>query len=217
MVERFTPQYARYYPFMPVWSHMRGPNRQMARGDQQPDTKETTHETEETNTRNLRPVTKREDMPKPETANEMPKDQAKPDTGEKEPNNVFIPEEDMDGMDEMDLAQMLKMYPKISKEIYKYVKMICDTLDKEGSMMYDEVMDKESILRLVEKIFKMIMEEHAKDSKRGAMPRGYYGGLYKDMIHTILLNEMYGHRRRRHRRRHRRYPCYKGCHHYPYY
>lgn len=191
MVERFTPRQAGAYPFMPMWSHMRKP---------------------------LSPL---QSLKLKSEAPKIVQDQ-EPTVKLQDPEIVHVAEEDIDGMDEMDMAGMLKHYPIVCKDIYKYVKEACDKLEHNGSLMYDEIPDKETILRLVDKIYDAMVDANQVDkqdlARRIALPRGYYGSMYKDMITVILVNEIYGNRRRRHRRRRRRYPCHHGCHNqYPYY
>lgn len=132
---------------------------------------------------------------------QMQKEEPKP--------KVQMPEEDMDGLDEMDMAYMLQLYPILCKKIYKYVKEMCDTMEHNGSAMYDELPDKETLIKIVEKVYDKMKEDHMLNAQEitmdRAMPRRYYGSIYRDLITVVLLGEIFGNRRRRYRRRRRPY------------
>ena len=93
------------------------------------------------------------------------------------------------------------MYPAAIKGYQAKVEAVCDRMEYEGSLMFDEYPDK-TMLSLVSK---RIMDKIAQDSEKdevetseccGGSRRG--GGL-SDLVEVLLYNEMYR-RRCRHRR-----------------
>ncbi len=135
---------------------------------------------------------------------------------------VQLPEEDMDGNDEMDLTNMTKLYPELCKVIYKYVVEYCNDLENDSNnFMYDEEVDKEMLGKIVEYIYNKMKAQNAiPTQKETQMQRRYYGALYHDLITSILLFEIFANRRRRNRRNRRYHPdsygYYNNNNYYPY-
>lgn len=144
------------------------------------------------------------------------------------PNNIQMPmpvDEDDDydydyDKEEADKNYMISMYPDLCKRIQFYVDEECDLLDYDGSIMYDDYPDKETILELVGKIYvklekdnlvpKMTNEVEAEsdsvDSQQYSLIRNNW--LW-DNVQVQFLNELFGRRRFR-------YPGRFGYPIYPY-
>lgn len=130
---------------------------------------------------------------------------------------IQFPEEDLDGMDEMDINYMKRMYPDICKKIQYFIDEECDKMEYDGSYMYDEYPDKEAIEMITDKIYEKVNKEEKievealekkveKDNEKvETSQRGYRrpNRWLRDLVKILLLNEMFGRRRRRYRRRRR--------------
>ncbi|TCK87894.1 hypothetical protein EDC19_2738 [Natranaerovirga hydrolytica] len=123
--------------------------------------------------------------------------------------------EDMDSSDEMDIEYMKRMYPELARQLQYYVDEECDKMEYDGSYMYDEYPDKESLYMMVEKIYERIMSDPSvrinevfsdseKDKNEKNVESQQFGfgarGL-RDLIQVMLLNEIFRRRRRYSRRR----------------
>lgn len=106
---------------------------------------------------------------------------------------------------ERDLHRMQAMYPETARILLPHVEEVCDELEYEGSMMYDERPDYETVLRIRDKILEKVkdefepMETPQRDEMltmqyRPAPPRRRRGNWLGDFAQTMLLEEM--HRRR---------------------
>lgn len=91
----------------------------------------------------------------------------------------------------MDLVYMRKMYPKPMADIQMIVDDVCDRLDYDGSIMYDEYPDRIMTMRLCNHVCN-ILESRRNES---------YPDDYKDIVAVMLCNEMC---RRRNKRRYAR-------------
>lgn len=143
---------------------------------------------------------------------------------------IQIPEEDYNGIDEMDKKKMKAMYPEVCKKIQYYIDEECDKMEYDGSYMYDEYPEKEVIEMLVDKIYEKIQQDKDIDtkefdeiisnesevkedivdntSKRCGCYRSPNRWL-RNNIHVMMLNEVFGRRSRRCKRRHKtRQWCY---------
>lgn len=99
-----------------------------------------------------------------------------------------------------DMEYLKEMYPKTTNQIQQIVDEECDRQEFEGSMIYDQYPDKLGVLRIVNRVYdrmKMDWENGEGDRDDDDNSR------LKDLIHIMLLNEMY--RRRAKRRKRRRY------------
>lgn len=155
--------------------------------------------------------------------------------------NIILPER-MDRYygdddDELEYNYFKSMYPEHVRKIMGYCEQMCDELDYEGSMMYDELPDKARVNRLVDEIYDKLnyvdeddmyvpdmkatnvnKEDNDSEGKTvdatSFLPynrcvRGRCG--MRNFVQILLLNEMLRRRRRRgiHRRfRRRDYPIY---------
>lgn len=89
--------------------------------------------------------------------------------------------------EERDLRGLQSMYPEMTKNLLPYVEEACDKMEYEGSMMYDEYPDPES----VRKITRQILEEtDGREQGQNCM---------EAMIQILVIQEMH-HRRCRHQR-----------------
>ena len=98
-------------------------------------------------------------------------------------------------IEEYDYQYITKMYPAVAREILELIEDSCDRLEYEGSMMFDQYMDRTSVLGMADKIYdKMKYREKEEGMKKDSM-------LYQ-MILVLLGGEMC-HRRCRYRRKKR--------------
>ena len=106
---------------------------------------------------------------------------------------------------ERDLRRMQAMYPETARILLPYVEEACDELEYEGSMMYDERPDYETVLRIRDKVLEKVkgefepMEPPERDEMltmqyRPGPPRRRRGNWPGDFVQMMLLEEM--HRRR---------------------
>lgn len=94
---------------------------------------------------------------------------------------------------ENDYQYMTKMYSATAREILEFIEDICDQMEYEGSMMFDEYMDRTGILTMADKVYDKVMyHEKEECQKKDRM-------LYQ-MVLALLGGEMC-HRRCRHRRK----------------
>ncbi len=106
---------------------------------------------------------------------------------------------------EKDLRMLQSMYPEAVKKILPCVEEICDRMEYEGSMMFDEHPDKITIRRLSDEIYEQtgdVWPEEPVQEPDGVMSMQYQGdgrGALGELIQILLLQEMY-HRRCRHHR-----------------
>lgn len=136
-----------------------------------------------------------------------------------------LDEEDDDSF-EANRRYMKSLYPEISKRIQTLVDEECDKLEYEGSIMYDDYPSKDSIEKMVDKIFNIVEKDfhttipaeniQTQETTVKTQQIVYPIGL-RDNIQVILLNELFGRRRRRFPRRHRySYPPFINYRPYPY-
>lgn len=126
---------------------------------------------------------------------------------------VQILKQDNDGMEEMDIEYMKKMYPELARQIQAYIDEECDKMEYDGSYMYDEYPDGEVINMIVDKVLEKLQEDSQmsveeietesieKDIDAQNYRYGFGGRGLRDLIAVMLLNEMFGRRRRYYRRR----------------
>lgn len=127
-------------------------------------------------------------------------------------NESALTEEDLD----RELEQIMEMYPSRAKEIQRKVMELCDSIDYEGSIIYDEYPDRFVLSRYCDKLYSEMMPEAMEEnvemesvesqdvSEARRQPcrncRRNDGG--RDLIDVLFFNEMFR-RRRRKRRPHR--------------
>lgn len=98
-------------------------------------------------------------------------------------------------IEEDDYQYITKMYPAVAREILELIEDSCDRLEYEGSMMFDQYMDRTSVLGMADRIYdKIKYREKEEGMKKDSM-------LYQ-MILVLLGSEMC-HRRCRYRRKKR--------------
>lgn len=98
-------------------------------------------------------------------------------------------------IEEDDYQYITKMYPAVAREILELIEDSCDRLEYEGSMMFDQYMDRTSVLGMADQIYdKIKYREKEQGMKKDSM-------LYQ-MILVLLGSEMC-HRRCRYRRKKR--------------
>ena len=118
-------------------------------------------------------------------------------------------EEDLD----RELEQIMEMYPQKAREIQRKVMELCDSIDYDGSIMYDEYPDRLVLRRYCDKLYSDMepedMEEELEmesvDSQEVSATRRqpcrncHRNDGTRDLIDVLFFNEMF--RRRRHHRR----------------
>ena len=98
-------------------------------------------------------------------------------------------------IEEDDYQYITKMYPAVAREILELIEDSCDHAALDCSMMFDQYMDRTSVLGMADKIYdKMKYREKEEGMKKDSM-------LYQ-MILVLLGGEMC-HRRCRYRRKKR--------------
>ena len=113
---------------------------------------------------------------------------------------------------ERDLERMKNLYPEISKELFPWIEDVCDQMEYEGSLMYDESPDQNQVRRLTSRIYGQVKEQYQppegedkdemlamnQETWRRYPPNQNW---LSDLIQTLLVDEMF---RRRSRRRNSR-------------
>ena len=110
---------------------------------------------------------------------------------------------------ERDMKKIKELYPEMAKDILGLVEDVCDQMEYDGSMMYDEYPDKVAFERLKNQIYEKAQEkypiEEADDRDQAMVMQQEVRRRYPphknwlgDMIEVLLYQEMY---RRRCRRR----------------
>ena len=128
-------------------------------------------------------------------------------------NENELTEEDLD----RELEQIMEMYPQRAREIQRRVMELCDSIDYDGSVMYDEYPDRLVLRRYCDKLFSDMEPEDMEEelemesvdsqdvSEARRQPcrncRRNDGG--RDLIDVLFFNEMFRRRRRRKGRQHR--------------
>lgn len=104
--------------------------------------------------------------------------------------NAFLQEAEY----ERDMMRLRELYPKEAKEVMEYASEVCDRMEYEGSMMFDEIPDRLMLRRLCGKIYQDM-------TKTEVLPKGSEleaDSLYQ-LIQVLLYHEIYQ-RRCRYRR-----------------
>ena len=65
-------------------------------------------------------------------------------------------------VEEDDYQYITKMYPAIAREILEFIEDLCDRLEYEGSMMFDQYMDRTNVLTMADKVYDKV-KYHEKD------------------------------------------------------
>lgn len=139
------------------------------------------------------------------------------------PSGIQLPDYDGDrNSEEEEIKYMKSMYPDFCKKVQVYVDEECDKLEYDGSYMYDEYPDRDTIEKITDRILdsvkhderlykKEIREDEVKEMQ-------YYGYDYeRDLIKLLLLNELFNRRRNRfYGGRHRRVRPYYPPSYYNY-
>ena len=112
---------------------------------------------------------------------------------------------------ERDLRMLQSMFPETAKLLLPFIEEACDRMEYEGSAMYDEYPDPTTLQQLEERIYQEARELFSQEEQETAAPdevlaMQYPGGRrrrrgrgwQRDLIRTLLLQEMH-HRRCRHR------------------
>lgn len=111
--------------------------------------------------------------------------------------------------DERDLIKLQSMFPQSAQLIQPLVEDVCDRMEYDGSLMFDEYPDKLQMERMIENIYQQVqnspVDEHmfSEEDISAAQCRNCNGNRFgdglQDLISVMLFGEM--HRRRcRHRK-----------------
>lgn len=98
-----------------------------------------------------------------------------------------------------DLDYLKEMYPRTTQKMQQIIDEECDRQEYEGSMLYDQYPDKLSVINMVKRIFDILKMQVENENEQ--YPDDDW---LQDMIHVMLLMEMYRRRTNR-RKRMRRY------------
>ena len=110
---------------------------------------------------------------------------------------------------ERDLERMKTLYPDLAKELFPQIEQVCDQMEYEGSLMYDECPDPVMVRKLTAGIYEAVKDRYqppeGEDKEETlAVNRETYRryppeqNWLSDLIQTLLVDEMF---RRRCRRR----------------
>lgn len=111
---------------------------------------------------------------------------------------------------ENELRRLQSMYPEAAREILPFVIEVCDRMEYEGSMMFDQRPDQATVRRMSDEIFEQVKDRYPGEEVQeqeevlsmqhpGPGRRPPRGNWVNDLIQVMLLQEMH-HRRCRHRR-----------------
>jgi hypothetical protein len=107
-----------------------------------------------------------------------------------------------------DLEYMKQLYPKTAKAIQKEIDNECDKIEYDGSMMFDEYPDKESLDKLIDRVYDRIKqiedEPQVEINSLYFYPPRRNTNYLRDIVSLLFLSEIFN-RRRRHRGRKRWY------------
>lgn len=92
-----------------------------------------------------------------------------------------------------DLDYLRQMYPAQAKKYLGRISEIVNTMDYEGSMIYDEYPDRWQLYRLAESILKIIKREEMEQGEQESSPEKWE--WIADMIQILLFSEIYRRRR----------------------
>jgi len=101
---------------------------------------------------------------------------------------------------EADMALLKTVYPPEARRLWPIVEELCDRLEYDGSIMFDEYPD----IGLIRRHISAAMKENAGQMPSEAAPGGREQN--RDLAEILLLQEMY--MRRERRRRFRRHYIY---------
>jgi hypothetical protein len=114
-------------------------------------------------------------------------------------------EEDLD----KELEQVMEMHPSMAKEIQKKVVEMCDSIDYEGSILYDEYPDKFVLSKYCDKIFEEMEPSQVEMSSESVESQDVSGSRRqpcrncrphdgrRDLIDVLFFNEMFRRRCRK--------------------
>lgn len=108
--------------------------------------------------------------------------------------NAFAQEEEC----ERDMMRLQEMYPREAREIMEYAADICDRMEYEGSMMFDEYPDRLMLRRFCKNIYRSMTKAEELPTENELKTDSLY-----QMIQVLLCHEI--HRRRCRYRRCRRW------------
>lgn len=111
--------------------------------------------------------------------------------------------------EEWDYEYVRSMYPEMARRIMPYVEEECDSMEYEGSMMYDEYPDKLQLRLMCKRIYDKVMEKErfeeleAEEVKVQQQRGRRRPDRVRDLVELLLFQELLR-RRGRHRRDRRR-------------
>jgi hypothetical protein len=105
---------------------------------------------------------------------------------------------------EKDMDYFQQLYPSSARRIQNEINNECDKLEYDGSVMFDEYPDRETLNRIIDRVFDKVKdmdETPSVESNSIYFAPRRRRGLLRDFISIILLNELVNRRRRRRSRR----------------
>lgn len=123
--------------------------------------------------------------------------------------DMTLQEQLPDRADEQDWQKMKEMFPDMAKIILAEVEKVCDSMEYEGSMMFDAMPDRTRVMKISEDIYDRVKDRFSveeivdqddmfvmnQDTRRRRPPKDNWLG---DFIQVLLFQEMFQ-RRCRHR------------------
>ncbi len=100
--------------------------------------------------------------------------------------------------EDRDFEALVDLYPASAKKLWPQVEELCDQMEYDGSVMYDECPDKYKIRRMAEELCANADEEEEDLLAQSGRRRG---NPLEDIVQMLFVHEM--HRRRCRRRRHK--------------
>lgn len=132
------------------------------------------------------------------------------------PSGIQTPyDDDEANYEEADIEYMKSMYPDFCKKVQVYVDEECDRLEYDGSYMYDEYPDRETIEKITDRILDSVKTDdrfnnnkdehnhhnnHDMHGNKDLKEMQFYDYDYdyqRDLIKLLLLNEIFNRRRSR--------------------
>ena len=98
-----------------------------------------------------------------------------------------------------DLYYLLQMYPRQARKYREKISIMLDTMDYEGSMIYDEYPDRLALMRLSENIWREIRRQEESEQEKTAGEGGRESEAYwdriRELLEILLYYEIYRRRR----------------------
>ncbi len=114
------------------------------------------------------------------------------------PIEGMLPQPLNDGYNENEVEFIRQLYSEIAKQIQPFVEQVLDEYEYNGSPIYDEFLDKESMAQIVDKVADLVFANVAEASQIGAesyrQPWTMYR-MFRTVVELLVLSEIYWRRR----------------------